>query len=181
MVLSVLSIISGIVQGIPYTAVGSGLLFLFAALMFYGVMKERKVFLVPYMVYQAIVCILYFLLLIFSIVAIASRTSFMGKYFADLSRDDKGNENVAIFAIVFIVIALIQLALAFWFLYIVYTCYKFLKLKDCCGGHSGGQQVVYGAQQTTYGGQAYPAQQVIYTGQPTTTYITTSTAAPRYA
>jgi hypothetical protein len=109
--------------------------------------------------------------------------------FADSNGYVESSDTVRAVIIVVIVIWVIQLALSFWFLYIAYTCYKFFSLKDCCGGHSGGQQVGYSAQQvgysvqqTTYGGgQGYPAQQVIYTGQPTTTYITTtSTAVPSY-
>jgi hypothetical protein len=51
-VLSILAVISGIVQKVWYSAVVSAILVVFAALMFYGVMKERKIFLMPYIVYQ---------------------------------------------------------------------------------------------------------------------------------
>ncbi len=52
MVLSVRGIIFSIAQLGLYWAIESCIPFVIAALMFYGVMKERKVLLLPFIIYQ---------------------------------------------------------------------------------------------------------------------------------
>jgi hypothetical protein len=52
MVLLVPNIISSIAQVELYWVIGSCIPFVIAALMFYGVMKERKMLLLPFIIYQ---------------------------------------------------------------------------------------------------------------------------------